>query len=213
MNKLHACTWYFFHFSGVLPNPVTYFEGVQHDNKTLNNAERPHEARFGYIPSSFSGTAPSGMGVSIRFLLPTYLNVSLSAFRMFWYGQNATCGQMLTRDWKIIREYTKAKIIIINVSSTRRSTGLRISVIGERTLKGHIRCPWEGGREKTIIHEGWENFQTLSDVFYGVSHISYDRTFWCEGQRLHFCTALLHYIITITLRRVHIQEHKHLTNQ
>lgn len=44
----------------MLPNPVTYFEGVQYDNKT--NAGRSHEARFGYIPSSYSGT---GIGVSI----------------------------------------------------------------------------------------------------------------------------------------------------
>lgn len=52
----------FCQYSGVLPSPVTYFEGVQYDNKT--NAGRSHEARFGYIPSSFNG-APSGMGVSI----------------------------------------------------------------------------------------------------------------------------------------------------
>ncbi|VVC44682.1 Protein of unknown function DM4/12 [Cinara cedri] len=47
---------------GVLPSPVTYFEGVQqYDNKT--NAGRSHEARFGYIPSSLSGVSPpSGMG-------------------------------------------------------------------------------------------------------------------------------------------------------
>lgn len=46
--------------SGVLPSPVTYFEGVKYDNKT--NAGRSHEARFGYIPSSLSGS--SGLGVS-----------------------------------------------------------------------------------------------------------------------------------------------------
>lgn len=49
-----------FYHSGVLPSPVTYFEGVQYDNKTT--AARSHEARFGYIPSSYTGT---GMGVSI----------------------------------------------------------------------------------------------------------------------------------------------------
>lgn len=51
----------FLYSSGVLPSPVTYFDGVQYDNKT--NAGRSHEARFGYIPSSLSGS-PSGMGVS-----------------------------------------------------------------------------------------------------------------------------------------------------
>ncbi|XP_060839497.1 uncharacterized protein LOC132920820 [Rhopalosiphum padi] len=45
--------------NGVLPSPVTYFEGIQNENKT--NAGRSHEARFGYIPSSFGG-ASSGMG-------------------------------------------------------------------------------------------------------------------------------------------------------
>jgi len=45
--------------SGVLPSPVTYFEAVQYDNKT--NAGRSHEARFGYIPNSFSGGS-TGMG-------------------------------------------------------------------------------------------------------------------------------------------------------
>jgi len=47
----------------MLPSPVTYFEGVQNENKT--NAGRSHEARFGYIPSSFGG-ASTGMGVSIN---------------------------------------------------------------------------------------------------------------------------------------------------
>ncbi|XP_060862329.1 uncharacterized protein LOC132939265 isoform X2 [Metopolophium dirhodum] len=45
--------------NGVLPNPVTYFEGVQNENKT--NVGRSHEARFGYIPSSFGGSS-TGMG-------------------------------------------------------------------------------------------------------------------------------------------------------